>query len=284
MTRPPIPAAIRLALRKRCGFGCVMCGSPVFDYEHVDGFEVTGHDVDRMTLLCPFHHREKTAGRLPVDIVRAADAAPFNVGAKLTAGHPLYFRGAAARVLLGNAALGTKPVDGVGGEYACGIIVDGAVAVGFRFSDGHLRLDLELRDINNRTMIRIVDGELRLAVSNWDVKFEGRKLQIRSGAGQIMLEMVLNAPDEVHITAAKTYFNHVPIFAGKYAALGGLEVWEFVIADLTIENGSIVIGEPRRGYPTGMILADGRRHYGAPPPRADSFTVGPAHPTAGFAR
>lgn len=87
-SRPKIPASIKREIRQRCGFGCVICGCPVFDYEHIEGIGATGHNPSHMTLLCPTHHREKTVGRMPVSVVRDHDAHPFNTGATFGAGHP----------------------------------------------------------------------------------------------------------------------------------------------------------------------------------------------------
>src|SRR4051812_17249157 len=92
--RPPIPEPIKRIVRQRCGFGCIFCGAPIYDYEHIEEYnKVREHQADNITLLCPNHHREKTAGRLPANIVKERNVAPRNKSKPYTAYHELFFRG-----------------------------------------------------------------------------------------------------------------------------------------------------------------------------------------------
>jgi hypothetical protein len=71
--RPPIGAEMEKEVRRRCGFGCVMCGLPLYEYDHILGWSnVQRHVAEEITLLCDMHHREKTNGLLPLDHVVAA--------------------------------------------------------------------------------------------------------------------------------------------------------------------------------------------------------------------
>lgn len=49
-----IPANIRETIRKEAGFGCVICGCLVVDYEHIEPewSDAHKHDPENMTLLC----------------------------------------------------------------------------------------------------------------------------------------------------------------------------------------------------------------------------------------
>lgn len=57
-----IPAEIRLKIRKDAGFGCVLCGCILVDYEHIDPefHHAKIHDSNRMTLLCITCHGRVT--------------------------------------------------------------------------------------------------------------------------------------------------------------------------------------------------------------------------------
>jgi hypothetical protein len=59
-----IPSDIKRAIRQKAGFGCVICGSGIIQYEHVDPefTEATVHDPERVTLLCPQCHAKVTTG------------------------------------------------------------------------------------------------------------------------------------------------------------------------------------------------------------------------------
>ena len=57
-----IPEGIKREVRQRCGFGCVNCGSPIYDYEHWNPpFEelTGGHKAEGIALCCPMCHRKK---------------------------------------------------------------------------------------------------------------------------------------------------------------------------------------------------------------------------------
>jgi len=44
-------------VRQRCGFGCVICGLPIYQYDHMYGYTVeTADDPTVITLLCARHH------------------------------------------------------------------------------------------------------------------------------------------------------------------------------------------------------------------------------------
>jgi trigger factor len=78
--RPPIPASTKRIVRQRCGFGCVFCGLPLYEYDHMGGYSpAVGHDPDEITLLCPDHHSQKTRGLLTEADVRRANASPVNI-------------------------------------------------------------------------------------------------------------------------------------------------------------------------------------------------------------
>jgi hypothetical protein len=75
-----IPLPIQREIRQRCGFGCIICGLPLYEYEHMEGWaSVKRHVAEEITLLCDKHHKEKTNGLLPLDMVREAINNPYNL-------------------------------------------------------------------------------------------------------------------------------------------------------------------------------------------------------------
>ncbi|NUT72349.1 HNH endonuclease signature motif containing protein [Pseudarthrobacter sp. C4D7] len=216
-----IPAAIKRKVRQRCGFGCVMCGSPIFDYEHIDGYGKTGHDADQMTLLCPMHHREKTAERLPVSRVRKANKSPYNKTRDLGSKHPLYFDGSSLTVELGSL----KVVWSADAPEASAIEVDGEPIIKVAFVDGAISLNLLIRDADNKPLLVVRDGELRHAVATWDVAFEGRTLIVRRALGDVVLRIRLMPPNRIVIERAEIWCRGVLIRLGKACDQGdGIEV------------------------------------------------------------
>src|SRR5436190_17564410 len=72
-----IPEPIKRAVRQRCGFGCIICGSAVVQYHHFspEYADATEHRAEGITLLCGrCHDKVRQAG--PEEIERY-NAAPF---------------------------------------------------------------------------------------------------------------------------------------------------------------------------------------------------------------
>lgn len=61
-----IPDKIKEQVRKNSGFGCVICGVGIIEYEHVNPEfkDCTEHNSENITLLCPTCHSKKTRGFL----------------------------------------------------------------------------------------------------------------------------------------------------------------------------------------------------------------------------
>jgi hypothetical protein len=57
-----IPLEVKEKIRKASGFGCVICGAVVAQYEHIEPEfrDATEHDPDKMTLLCGSCHDKVT--------------------------------------------------------------------------------------------------------------------------------------------------------------------------------------------------------------------------------
>jgi hypothetical protein len=74
-----IPDPIARQLRQECGFGCVVCGSAIFDYEHVDPEfkDAEEHDPTKMALLCGSCHDKVTRRQWSKDKIKEARANPI---------------------------------------------------------------------------------------------------------------------------------------------------------------------------------------------------------------
>jgi hypothetical protein len=74
-----IPKPVERAVRRRCGFGCVICGDAIFTYEHFDPpfKEAREHKPKGITLLCGSHQNESSKGLLSRQTIRSADAEPY---------------------------------------------------------------------------------------------------------------------------------------------------------------------------------------------------------------
>ena len=73
-----IPAEIKREIRQQCGFGCVICGLGIIQYEHVDPEfkDAKKHDPANMTLLCPQCHSKVTTKMWSTSRVKLAMRMP----------------------------------------------------------------------------------------------------------------------------------------------------------------------------------------------------------------
>lgn len=74
-----IPSDIKRKIRQDDGYGCVICGYILVDYEHIDPLfsEATEHHPDNIALLCSHHHDQVTRRVLPKRCVKEAKNNPF---------------------------------------------------------------------------------------------------------------------------------------------------------------------------------------------------------------
>jgi hypothetical protein len=101
--RPRIPSDIKRKVRQRCGFGCVICGLPLYEYDHlVPWSEVETHEADNLVLLCDRHHREKTSGLLHLAKVVEANEVPANLATGLSSPFDLHYGGHYCEALIGS--------------------------------------------------------------------------------------------------------------------------------------------------------------------------------------
>lgn len=57
--RPAIPADIKLKVRQKCKFACVICRCPIYVYHHLEEYKICKeHTVENIFLLCPNCHKE----------------------------------------------------------------------------------------------------------------------------------------------------------------------------------------------------------------------------------
>lgn len=75
-----IPKNIKSALLDEAGYGCVICGCFVIEYEHIEPefCESKTHDPEKMTILCPTCHSNVTSGVITKKAVFEAKINPYS--------------------------------------------------------------------------------------------------------------------------------------------------------------------------------------------------------------
>ena len=197
--RPPIPGRIKRKVRQRCGFGCVICGLPIYEYDHKPGFaNVKRHRAEELTLLCPNHHAEKTKGLLPEARVEAADREPFNLHRGSTSPYFLWFDGTAPEIVLGQLIF--TCADSRRPTVMLPVVVHRYIPIGFTLDTKGLMLNLDARDSKNNQVLLIRESELILSTTTWDATLVGHTLSIWEKSGGLSLSMEFQPPHRIVIT------------------------------------------------------------------------------------
>jgi hypothetical protein len=209
-----IPRPVAREVRQRCGFGCVICGFPLFEYEHMEEWAVVKrHVASEMTLLCDRHHREKTSKLLPIEAVRAANADPYNLRTGVTTAYPLHFSGDSCEAAIGSNSfvLRAVEVEEPGSRFLLPIVVDNDALLAFRLEDDRLLLSLHIFDEFNFLALRILDNQLQYSVQPWDVEFVGTTLTLRTAQRRVLLEIRFAPPNRVVIERGRFLRNGVEL-------------------------------------------------------------------------
>lgn len=181
-SRPEIPAPIKRQLRQEAGFGCCLCGNPVFEYHHIRPYsEATSHDPAEMMVLCPNHHHEATVGALTVEEQRGWKQNPTNVANGSVEGL-LKARDSVIAVGLGSCEF-------VGPGFK--LVVDGKPLLALERSEADLlQLSLELYDAEDNLLLTIVNNEwIAGDPLPWDFEFGHRWLTLRRKARDVAIQI-----------------------------------------------------------------------------------------------
>lgn len=190
-----IPEGIKRAVRQRDRFGCVICGLPVYDYEHFIEYSECGeHTVDNIYLACDRHHRGK-GKLLSLSYIQKCREAPFHATHERTAQETMHFSSGDFRIRMGNNYLTVSNHK----KAASALTVHGQSLLSFRVNDdGMLELSLKLFDEKDNLLLNIAENEVDLSTShNWDCTWEGNAIVVRRALGQISLRVSYNVDDRI---------------------------------------------------------------------------------------
>ena len=248
-----IPEDIKREVRKRCGFGCVMCGLGIYEYEHFNPEfkNARTHDVEGITLLCPNHHNKKTKGVLSIETVKRFNDNPkalsqgfANERFDLLTVEPIIF--------LGGAKFISTPILLQIGNEPVLTITPG--------EDEPWLLSALLRGRNGEIVLSIDNNEWKTSSEQWDCRTEGSRIEVRSAPRQIELVIRQDPPDKIIIERLLMSHRGYAISAnegkititspngGELSAPSGVNVINWNIGFLLEDNGTIILGcEARKG-------------------------------------
>jgi hypothetical protein len=240
--RPPIPDPMKRQVRQRCGFGCVICGKPLYTYEHILGYaNVQRHIADELTLLCDQHQRESTNKLLPREHIIRANKDPYNLRKGVSAPYTLHYEGPDCIVDVGANVFSFRD-DGYGTEFVA-LAIDDDPIISFKLDSDHWLLSLNVLDKNGDLILQIADNELTYSIIPWDIELVGHNLIIREAQGEIFLDLLFEPPSRIKIQRGHLLHN-------------GIEV-EIHHGYLQIMNdGTKMVGCSTDGHTRGILLGN----------------------------
>lgn len=208
--RRDIPADIKRKVRKKCYFGCVICGGPIYEYEHiVEWSKIKEHTVDNIVLLCPNHHSMVTKGIISKDSIKSSVENPFNKNRKFTEVQSLYCLSKSVDFIfqLGLFRL-TFEDELLEGETLKFISLADVDIFYLRRIENKLLINLIVFDEYGVLSVVINDGELMHKVEAWDITFIGTKLIIKNKERDSKKNVEIDITGN-RISLDKVWMNHL---------------------------------------------------------------------------
>jgi len=195
-----IPNDIKRTVRQQCGFGCVICGSSIIQYEHVDPefHAAKEHDPNCIVLLCPQCHSKVTTGFWSKEKVKEAMRQPFckiNGFAK----EAFDFNNNQPSIVFGGTTISNCPIP---------IQVKGLPLFHIKppqASGQPFLLSSFFCDSSGLPSLIIIDNEWFALSTNWDIETSGGRITIRERMRKISLKLKANPPHGIIIEKLDMY-------------------------------------------------------------------------------
>lgn len=180
--RPPIPEMIKREVRQKCKFACVVCRSPIYDYEHLVDYAICReHTTENIFLICPNCHRKKRNKMISREqILKSFDNIKNEDKTK-----PDFIFNESFSLFLGSVNI--KSFQG----YLFNILDRDYFKV-TKNAENKVIIDAKLYDNKGNIAISIEKSEYTLFTDKWDITHEGGVITFRESLGKIFLVVTFN--------------------------------------------------------------------------------------------
>jgi hypothetical protein len=250
-----IPANIRREVRKRCGFGCVICGNPFYQYDHMKEWAIVKeHQAEDITLLCTEHHAKIASGLLSRETVISANKSPFNLNKEMSSTLGLDYVGEKCSVIFGGNIYSINKEDFE--ESTAPILIDLIPVIEIKFEENRPLISIRMYDKSNNLILHVEENELSYSVNQWDVEWTQNILIIREELGKIRLKIKFIPPKMIKILSGRFYLNGIGVDINPNRMLILNSQNEIKGADFGRARVGIVIGK-RSQYVRGAGIGFG---------------------------
>jgi hypothetical protein len=187
-----VPADIRRIVRKRCGFGCVVCAKSIYNYHHfdVEYCNAKEHDPEKMMLLCYQCH-----GKIGKQLSHKTVMACYGNPAALQKGFSHEFFDICSPFTLqlaDNCFMGFTSIirESTGEEW---------LTMKSGHEDGPASISAKFYNVNGIVDLEIDDNELKCYTNTWDIQFQGRTLSVHNCKDQRTLKLLTFPPNRIYV-------------------------------------------------------------------------------------
>lgn len=188
-----IPRDVKRKIRQECGFGCVVCGNAIYEYEHIDPpfANAKSHDSDKMALLCGACHGYVTRKFWSKQKIIEARCAPWSI----KNGHAHFLMDASSfaerQIKIGKTLL-IDPDETVISAFGEPVLIIRSP----EDNNSPIRVSALFRNTAGEIIFQIDDNEVSINEDSWDVNTEGGRVIVRERSRKIALQLVVN-PDSI---------------------------------------------------------------------------------------
>ncbi len=189
-----IPDPIKRSIRQRCGFGCVICGNAIYQYEHFNPEynEATQHSPEGITLLCGGCHDRKTRGLLSVQTIIEANKNPKTLAHGFSWG-PFDIGITHPEIVMGIVTMTET-------DIPLRVFGDNLFVISSPLLPGEIfKISANLKNSQGETILCILENEWQTSSDNWDCTVEGTRITIRSESRSIDLVLRVEPPNKIII-------------------------------------------------------------------------------------
>ena len=138
---------------------------------------------------------------IPVEEVRKADKSPAVIRAQSCAPEKIWYSGTVCHVVLGSVTCDFYPVK----DCITPILIDGHRVLGVDFCEGKMLLTFD--PFPGIPSLSIVENEVQIFPSVWDVEWVGKRLTFRDADREILFRIKFEPPHTLHIENAIVQYN-----------------------------------------------------------------------------
>jgi len=206
-----IDAETRRKIRQECGFGCISCGSAIYQYEHIipEFKDATKHESDKIGLLCGRCHDNVTRGIWSKTSIQEQRKNPFPLKTKTSKFNFLLDPNSTVIFRLGNATFsGTSVIIVIDSNPILSVFPPEEV-------ESPPLIKAQFYDREGNRIAWIDDNEWNGSSDSFDIEAKGNSIKVRSAQYNIDLHIKIIPPGIFEIQTLNLIYNGKSIDGNK---------------------------------------------------------------------